>query len=557
MIQANQYAHDVISGKIVACKFVKQAAQRHLNDIEKSNSDDFDYVFDEEDAMRYSSFCELLHLWKGQWANQKVVLQPWQLFIIQVLLGWKHKDTGLRRFKKGYIEMARKNAKTTLVAMIALAMLMIDNEIGGQIYSAATKEEQARIVVNDMAGIINSTPLLGAYFQFRKAKEGYSRIMYTDSYSFVRPLGRDSKTQDGFDPSIGLIDEYHAHPTDELVDVIESGMGSRREPLLLIITTAGFNIISPCFQFRKSCESILTGESIDDSLFCIIYTLDEDDDFQDENVWIKSNPNLDISVKKEFLKGQLIDALNRPSKRVPFLTKNMNMWVDAPTVWIPDEQWMQQSIDVSIEDLIGYECYGGLDLASTKDTTALVFYFPDYKGKELIYPFFFIPKETAKENEKEVKVPYTQWAKDGWITLTDGGMGRATDYDYIRKKIEDLTELGWYINSIAFDKFNSSQLVGELRTRGYIMEDFSQSIGVISFPTKDFERRIVTQKLFHNGSPVMRWQIKNVFLYTDANENQKIDKAKSINKVDGPVAAVMALARNLQVNSGGEIVYIA
>jgi phage terminase large subunit-like protein len=503
---------------------------------------------------------EMLNLWKGEWSGQTFKLELWQKFIIGSIIGWKHKRTHLRRFKKAYMEMARKNAKTTLMAGLSIGFMAIDGEEGAQIITAATKEEQARIVVNDTAKILQCSPLVNPpdaeYFRVYELRNEAHRILTPITNSYMKALGRDSKSQDGLDIHLGIIDEYHAHETNSLLDVIESGMAARKQPLLSIITTAGFNLLSPCYEFRKSCEKILSGELTDESLFAVIYSLDAGDDWQDENNWIKSNPNLDVSVKREFLRSQMVDAINRPTKQVAFLTKNMNMWVDAPTVWIPDSTWVEQGIDISIEELAGYECYGGLDLASTSDTTALVFYFPDVNGKQIIYPFFYIPKETAKEKEYEVKVPYKQWAKDGWLTFTDGNLGKRTDYSYIRKTIKDLLDKGWWIHSIGYDRWNSDQLVGELRNDGVIMEAHSQGIAAMSYPTKDFEKRIISGKLYHNNSPVMRWQMKNVVLFSDANENVKIAKDKSTQKVDGPVASVMAIARYLVVTAEGEQVYL-
>jgi phage terminase large subunit-like protein len=558
MNAVNTYCNLVLSGEIVTGNLVKQACQRHLNDLKRK---DFEYYFDEAEAERWFQLFEMLNLWKGEWSGQTFRLELWQKFIIGSIVGWKSKQTGLRRFKKAYTEMARKNAKTTLMAGLAIGFMAIDGEEGAQIITAATKEEQARIVVNDTAKILQVSPMVNPadqeYFKIYELRNEAHRILTPITNSYMKALGRDSKSQDGLDIHLGIIDEYHAHETNSLLDVIESGMAARKQPLLAIITTAGFNLLSPCYEFRRSCEKILSGEMVDENLFAIIYSLDEGDDWQDESNWIKSNPNLDVSVKREFLKSQMIDAINRPTKQVAFLTKNMNMWVDAPTVWIPDSVWTGQGLDLKIEDLAGFDCYGGLDLASTSDTTALVFYFPNVNGKQIIFPFFFIPKETAKEKEYETKVPYRQWAKQGWLTMTDGNMGKRTDYSYIRKQIHDLVSAGWWIHSIGFDRWNSDQLIGELRNDGFVVEPHSQGIAAMSYPTKDFEKRLIGGNLHHNNSPVLRWQIKNVVLTSDANENVKIAKDKSFQKVDGAVACVMALARYLEVKSTEESYFIA
>ena len=543
MIGANKYAKDILNGKIPACRWVKLACERHLNDLKRAESNDFGYYFDEKDAKRYIDFIQNLNLWKSQWANKPVEVQGWQTFIIQVMLGWKRKSDNTRRFRKAYIEMARKNAKTTLAAMIGLAVLFIDNESGAQIYSAATKEEQAKIVVTDMAGIINATPGLKEYFTFRKSREGYNRIIYNDTYSFVRPLGRDSDTQDGFDPFMGIIDEYHEHKTDGLVNVIESGMGARKEPLLMIITTAGFDKTKPCYSFRKSLTEILEGTITDETLFGVIYTLDADDDFKDKSVWLKSNPNLGVSVFPEFLETQLTDALNRSSKLGPFLTKNMNMWVDASRAWISTDKWREGIQEFNEDDLTQYPCWIGLDLASVKDMTALVVMW-EVGNKKYIKEHFFAPKKTAKLRGKTDGVDYELWAEQGYLILTDGAAGEKTDYEYIKKVIHDYADKH-KLQTVAFDKFNSSQLVSELIDGGINMQAYSQSMPYMSYPTKQFEAHVLSNELTHTGNPVMEWMLRNVELRTDMNDNVKIDKGKSTNKVDGPVAAVMAMGQYL------------
>lgn len=543
MIAANQYANDVLSRKILACKYVKLACKRHLDDIERSKNHSFGYYFDENEAKIYTDFISNLNLWKSQWANKPVELQGWQSFIIQVLLGWKRKSDGTRRFRKAYIEMARKNAKTTLAAMIGLAVLFIDGENGAQIYSAATKEEQAKIVVTDMAGIINATPQLRSYFEFRKSREGYNRIIYKDTYSFVRPLGRDSDTQDGFDPYIGIIDEYHEHKTDGLVNVIESGMGARKEPLLLIITTAGFDKTKPCYSFRKTLTDILDGTLNDESLFGVIYTLDEGDDFKDETNWIKSNPNLDVSVNTEFLKGQMVDALNRGSKLAPFLTKNMNMWIDSSSTWLNTDKWDACETIINEYELTKYPCWIGLDLASVKDICALVVMW-DAGSVKYIKEWFFAPKKSAQLRGKTDGVDYIEWANRGDLILTDGAAGEKTDYEHIKKIVMDYA-LKHNLQSVAYDKWNSSQLVTDLIDNGINMQPYSQSISHMSYPTKQFEAHVLGCEILHSGNSVMKWMLKNVELQTDSNDNIKINKAKSTNKVDGPVAAVMAMGQYL------------
>lgn len=548
----------VVSGKIQACKYVIQACQRHINDLKQSKKASFPYRFDVDEANRWFELYGLLRLWKSKWAGQPFKLEPWQKFIVGSLFGWLHKKTGLRRFKKAYIEMARKNAKTTLMAGIAVGMMCIDGENGAQVYAGATKEEQARIVVNDTARIIEASG--DVYIDPETSQKNFriydlngvaKRIVYFDSNSFMAPVGRDSKSLDGLDISCGIIDEYHAHKSDELKAVIESAMGARKQPLLLMITTAGFDKESPCFAYRRMITELLDGIKTDENTFGIIYTLDEGDDWQDPKTWIKANPNLGVSVDPDFLKSELVDALNQPSKQTSFLTKNLNLWVDAPTVWIPDEQF-KACIDYRDLSELSGDCWIGLDLAATADICCAHLYFP---AQKYFKPIFFCPKETAKKRERDDGVPYQQWAKDNWIKLTDGGGGKTTDYSYILSFITGLPE-SINVKTIAYDRWNSSQLVIELKQLGYRCEPYAQSMSNMSYPTKEFEKMVLANELTHDGNPCMSWMMRNVALITDGNDNIKIDKKKSAQKVDGPVAAVMALGQHIIDGAQPEEEYI-
>lgn len=553
------YANDVISGKQLACKYVILACERHVNDLKRSKKKDFEYTFNVELANKWFTLYSYLRLWKGEWAGNEFILEPWQKFIIGSIFGWVRKDNGTRRFKKAYIEMARKNAKTTLMAGISIGMMTIDGEHGAQVYAGATKEDQAKIVVNDVANIVRNSPIImfdeddgSENFKIYSVNGQARRVVFNGSNSFMSPVGRDSKSLDGLDVSCGIIDEYHAHPTDDLKQVIESGMGARKQPLLCIITTAGFNKQGPCYQYRRMITEVLEGIKYDENTFGIIYTLDDEDDWQNNECWVKSNPNLNVSVKPEFLKSELTDALNQPSKQTAFITKNLNVWVDAPTVWIPSDVWDACEDYHNIDELSG-ECYAALDLASTGDITALMLYFPDLN---YFKPIFFCPKETAAKREKKDSVPYTLWAREGWLNLTDGGGGKVTDYNYIKTFLQELNP-AIELKSIAFDKWNSSQLINDLKDVGLPCEPYSQSLSHMSYPTKEFEKMVMGKQLKHDGSPVMAWMMKNVALMTDSNDNIKIDKKKSHEKVDGPVAAVMALGQCIKDKANEEQYYFA
>jgi len=539
MHPAEQYASDVLNGKIIACDYVKKACMRYVRDMDRQGTKEFPFYFDRSAAQLFIDFAQICNHHKGELARTPIILEPWQQFIYWNLYGWKCAD-GTKRFRRSYIDMARKNAKTTMEALRALFHIALEGEQGAQVWVGATKEAQARILVNDAGKIAKSTPHLAKRFSYFTFKEDITRVVYPPTGSFIAPLGRDSKTQDGFDPSMGIMDEYHAHPNDSVVDIIESGMGARKQPTLNYITTAGYYKTYPCYATtRKNAISVLNQEIEDEYLFAIIFTLDDEEEWKDPAKWIKSNPNYGKSVNPDVLNIRFIDAMNKGgSKEVDFKTKNLNIWTDSAVTWIPADLWKSLKADITDDFLKGRECYAGLDLASTRDTTSLALLFPLEDGKIYVKNLFFIPKDTAQQRSKEDKIPYDQWIKDGWIIGTEGNV---TDYNYIKHQYRIINEQ-YLIKSTGYDRYNATQLVIDLQDEGFILNPVSQAMTVISTPTKEFERLVYEGRLFHDGSPVMAWQIGNCVIKMDSSGNIKIDKEKSAFKVDGPYAAIDALA---------------
>lgn len=527
----NHYITSVLDGSTVACELVRLACKRHLRDIGRQRTAQFPYYFDEAIGAKWIKFANLCKQWKGSGARTTITLQPWQEFYMMELFGWQ-RVTGGRRFRTAYLEIGRKNGKTSLCAIKAMGHLLIDKEPGAQVYIAATKEEQARIAFRDVQEMIKATPALREKFTI------YVKSVVSDS-SFIKPLGSDSDTQDGFDPSYGIIDEYHAHPTSGMLNVIESGMGARSQPLIDIITTAGFNRMSPCYsETRKASIDVLRGIKHDETHLALIYTLDDGDDWRDENVWIKSNPNLNVSVRMDFLRDRLVKAINEGgSKEVDFKTKNLNVWTDALSVWISDDTWNKCADDFTVQDCTDLPCYFAIDLASTMDTTSLAMVFVDGNQYNVINEYF-IPEETIERRSEKDGVMYRQWARDGHLTITPGNV---TDYDYIRSRLNELKQTVRFVRG-AYDDWNSSDLIPRLIDDGFDMEPISQNIKSMSTPTKEFEKMVYQGRIVHNGHPVTRWQMSNVMIKRDANENYKIAKDKSIEKVDGPVSITMAVA---------------
>ena len=550
MKRFHQYIENIQSGKQIAGELIKLAIQRHLNDLERK---DFIYYFDEHRAGMFIRFAEICRHWKNsKFAGKPIILEPHQVFYFGSIFGWIHKETGLRRFTTTYKQVARKNGKTTELAIISLYHLLMDNESGGQVYCAATKEEQARILVNDAGQIANITPEFKKFFKLFKYKELINRVVNIQNKSFITALGRDSNTSDGFDPSMGNIDEFHEHKNTALLEVIESGMGARSQPLINIITTAGFNKSLPCYSVtRKTAIEILKGIKVDDSYFCMIFEQDDTDDWKDETIWIKSNPNLDISVTKVFLKTKLIKAINEAgSTEVNFKTKHLNVWTDAEKVWIQDETWLLNTHQIDKEILKGRKCWGGLDLAKGVDINSFALLFPEAEGKFCILAWFWIP-EVKMINNKD-NVDYKRWEKEGYIRATSGNI---VDIDFITYEIKELAKI-YNIQSVAFDRwFAFNGIIQNLLKDGLKLHELGQGFASMTTPTIEFENLANGHKFEHFNNPILRWMMSNVEIERDAAGNPKPSKKKSIKKIDGIVAIIDALAEYMSTNQKNKSIY--
>ncbi len=534
-----QYIDDVESGKLLTGELVKLAVKRFVTDVKKK---DFHFDFDRgEHVVNFiEKFCR--H-WKGEWAGKPFLLEPHQHFYFINLYAWI-RDDGTRRFRSSYKEVARKNAKTTEAALDSLYHLCKDNEPGAQVYAGATKEAQATIVVNDAGQIIKKSPALSKRFQLFELRGDIKRVVYPGNSSFMSPIGRDSKTQDGFDPSKAVIDEYHAHPTSHTRDVIESGMGARRQPMSNIITTAGFNKMGPCFELRHTASQILKNVLQDDSFFAIIHSLDVKDDWKDVKAWSKANPNMGSSVKLANMIDLFTKAKNEGGqKEVDFKTKNLNLWTDSADVWISDEMWQANHYGTKVEEMRGLECYEGLDLASTTDINVVSLYFPEFrevKGKKIsgIIPNFYIPDDNVETLSRKDRVDYRKWIDRGLMKTTPGNI---IDYDFIEEDIYEL-KTQYNLKSLAYDPWNAGNIVGRLSNSGVTCSPLRQGFASLSTPTKEFERQARGGYLEHFNNPILRWMVGNVTLDRDAANNIKPNKAKSFNKIDGVSASINAIA---------------
>lgn len=527
-----EYMTKVLSGSIPACKYTRLAVERHLRDLEEGP--DRGLSFDEEAAQHIIDFFGHLKHSKGEWAGKPFKLEEWQMFILWVLFGWKN-AAGLRRFRVAYNEVARKNGKSTFAAGIGLYCLAFDDEPGAEVYSVATKEEQAKITFHEAQRMTLSANRLGGRATVHKKS-----ISIDKTYSSWKPLGSDSHTEDGLNPHCSIVDELHAHPDSGMWDVIDSAMGARRQPLIFAITTAGFNKQCFCHQQRDLAIGVLEGTYEDDTLFAIIYTLDEKDDWRKEECWIKANPNLNVTVKIEDMQRLCRGAIESPEKRNNFLTKKLNIWTTAHVQYFNMEKWNNcPIIEISDKELLGRDCYLAEDLSCQIDLACHLLLFPLDDGRMYVRPYYYCPEEGARERVKKDRVPYLKWAEAGHIKLTAGSR---IDYAFIKKDIVEAFSK-YNVIALAYDPWNFEAVRQDLIAEGIPEEkmvQFTQTIKYMSAPTKDLEAMVLDDKLVHNNHPVLAWNAENTVVYIDPNDNVRPLKNKSKERIDGVIATVMA-----------------
>ncbi|MCK9570453.1 terminase large subunit [Candidatus Pacearchaeota archaeon] len=530
---AEKYARDILDGKIVSCKWVKLACQRYFDDLE--HGAERGIWFDRDAAQRRLDFYHFCKHSEGEWAGQIIIPEPWQQFVKWNLYGWKTED-GSRRFSLAYESLARKNGKSTDAATDGLYLAFFDGEAGAQVYSAATKYEQACIVHSSAINMVRKSPDL-----YRRIEILKNHLTYLPDVQKYVPLGQDAYTQDGLNVYGAIIDEYHAHPTADMYSVLKSGRGARKQSLIYIITTAGFEKGYPCYELEQRCKRILSQEEEDDSVFTIIYTLDEDDDPGDETLWIKSNPNLGVSKYIKTMQSDYKEARSIPHLLNEFLTKHLNIWTESQTQWISSEVWAMNNDPVSEEGLRGRKCYMGMDLSANSDLTAVVLCFPpDTDGEKYKFLFrFYLPQDNMMDREKKEKQPYTYWVKNGWLTTTPGNV---IDLDYIRSKINADAKM-FDIKTVHFDPALSRDIVPRLIEDGFECVEFRQGFLSMAPAVKGFELAILKGDLATGKNPIMNWMVACTETKTDpagCSKFFKPDRMRTGKHIDGVVAACMA-----------------
>lgn len=508
-------------------------------------SDLSQFYFDEKAAQVAVAFFErlLVHS-KGEWAGKPFKLQEWQKEeVIRPLFGWKRNIDNSRRYRRGYIEIPRKNGKSTLASGIGLYLLFADDEPGAEIYSAAADRDQASIVFDEAKSMVEASPQLSGRAQvYKKA------IVVPGTRSSYKVLSADAYTKHGLNAHGIIFDELHAQPNRDLWDVLTTSTGARRQPLVVSITTAGFDRNSICWEQHEYAQQVLDNVIDDPTFFAFIAAASEKDDWQDPAIWRKANPSLGVTVKEEYMEGEARRALQTPAYQNTFRRLHLCQWTQQETRWLSLEAWDKNKMPVEESLLKSAPCYGGLDLASTSDIASFVLDFPSEPGESEQHswlPFFWIPKDNLVERARKDRVPYDAWARDGLVRVTDGNV---IDYSIIVRDIIALGEI-FDIKEIAFDRWGAFQVSQQLEGAGFTMVGFGQGFISMSPPTKELLRLVLDGKLAHGNNVVLRWMADNLVVTSDAAGNVKPNKEKSREKIDGIVAGLMALDR--AVKHGG------
>ena len=516
------------------------AYARHESDLQTGTARGL--TFDNDAAIRAVSFySDYLKFGKGEWVGNPFILEPWQEFIIASLYGWKRAD-GTRRFRHAYIEVPRKNGKTELGAGVALYQETFDNEGAPEVYAVATKREQARLVWNAAKSMVRQSRVLKDALRIY-----HSAISCDANNGTFQPLSSDSNTLDGLNISAAIVDELHAHKNRELWDVIISACGARRQPLIFSITTAGVGNSGICWEQRQDAEKILNGVFEDDSKFAFIACAEHEDDWTDEDIWKKANPNYGVSVKPEFIADECRRAQRTPAAINAFKRYYLNQWVNAAQSWLDIQKWKACAAPFDPEALDGRRCYGGLDLSRTTDLTAFALLFPPDAGRDDPYwralCQFWVPAEKIVERSRQDNVPYLAWVKDGWLHSTPGDV---VDYAPVAEAVKSAATR-YELVEVGFDPYNATKFYTDMIESGFEkLVEVRQGMITLSPAMKELERIILSANIRHVGNPVLDWCVSNVAPKEDHNGNIMPDKKRSKERIDGVSAMCTAMARAIQ-----------
>ena len=506
--------------------------------------------FDKQKAADTVNFIQALKHTKGEWHGQNFKLLPWQNKIIADIFGTV-KENGCRQYNTAYIEIPKKMGKSELAAAVAIYLLAGDGEWGAEVYGCAADRAQASIVFDVACQMISQSPYLSREI---KVVPSLKRLVYPKMNGFYQVLSAESYTKHGLNVHGVIFDELHAQPNRELFDVMTHGSGdARKQPLYFLITTAGTDRHSICWEVHQKAEDVLRGKKRDPTFYPVIYGAKDGDDWTDEEVWKKANPSLGVTVDISKLRAAYLSAKDNPAEENLFRQLRLNQWVKQSIRWMPMEKWDKCAFPVDVDELCGRECYGGLDLSSNTDITAFVLVFPpmDAEEKYIVLPYFWVPEETLSLRVRRDRVPYDVWEKAGSVKTTDGNV---IHYDFIEKFIEELWKK-FNIKEIAFDRWGAAQMTQDLAGLGFTVVPFGQGFASMSPPTKELMKLVLEERIAHGGNEPLRWMMDNIFIRTDPAGNIKVDKEKSTERIDGAVATIMALDRAIKHGGEEECVY--
>lgn len=546
---ATQYARDVVEGRIPSCRWHFLACQRHLKDLDRAGTEAFPYLYNPElatlagrpyrPAERVCTFAQLMPHIKGDWAARglRIKLEPWQVFILASIFGWIHRDTLKRRFRVADLFVPRKNAKSTLASVIGLYMLALDDEFGAEVYSGATSQDQAMEVFRPALLMARMTP---KFLQRYGVSANASNLAVVEKNSKFEPV--IGKPGDGASPSCAIVDEYHEHKTPDLYDTMKTGMMARKQPLLLVITTAGSDIGGPCYMHQAELQKILEGTVENEQRFGIIYTTDPKDDWTKEASLIKANPNYGVSIERDVILADLRDAIADPRKQNTFKTKHLNVWVAAASPWLNLYNLQRGGDkDLTLDAFAGEECVVGLDLASKQDIASAVFEFKrEINGETHYYAISrnYVPQAAV---EKPENAHYQAWVNAGHLIATPGNM---IDLEHIQEDI--LAAAGIVVvREVAKDQWGGQQLGANLAAEGFEVVDIPQQVRYLSEPMKDIQALVDAGRFHHDDNPCYVWQMSNVEVAPDRNENIFPRKLRATNKIDAAVGNILAHARSM------------
>lgn len=535
---AQQYIADVLAGNVPACRWVRLACERQRDDLARAPSASWPYVFDPARAVRVCEYIELLPHIKGKWARERrlLSLEPWQCFVLTTVFGWVHGTTGLRRFREVYLEIPRKNAKSTLSSGVALYMLTADGEQGAEVYSAATTRDQARIVFDDAKAMAERTPDLRTYLGVAILQHA---ITVAHTASKFTPLAAEGSTLDGLNVHFAILDELHAHKTRAVYDVIDTARGAREQSMLWNITTSGTDRSGICYERRTHLTKLLERVIEDPSTFGIIYTIDDQDDPFAESSWAKANPNWGVSVLRDDMEAAARKAAAMPSALNNFLTKRLNVWVNGDSPWMDMRAWERcAEPGLRLEDFAGERCWIGLDLAQKRDFAALCLVF-ERDGVWYVFIRLYLNELAVQESGN---AHLSGWARSGYVQVTDGDI---TDFDVVAEDLRTYCR-DHDVQEIAFDPALSMYFAGKLIEEGLPLVEIQQRAVFFTPPLIQVENLVMERKLKFDGNPVMTWMVSNLVVKVSKfNELRAPTKERPENKIDGPMAMLMALGRAL------------